>query len=108
VNRTPAEAAGQTAKEIAMSRLESSRFDSLSDSGVHVLEPKDRVLLDACVDAQLETEAEAHRRFLKIARELPPVRLEKVLRIRNLIANGEYLSEERLQRTVDRLIQALR
>lgn len=94
-----------------MSRFESSRFDSLSDSGVHVLEPKDRALLDACADATLreqETEAEAHRRFLKIARELPPVRLEKVLRIRNLIARGEYMTEERLQNTVSRLLDSLR
>lgn len=91
-----------------MSRFESNRFDSLSDSGVHVLEPKDRALLDACTDNHEETEAEAHRRFLKIARELPPVRLEKVMRIRNLIARGEYLTEERLQNTVDRLIQAMR
>lgn len=93
-----------------MSRFESSRFDSLSDSGVHVLEPKDRALLDACADTlrETETEAEAHRRFLKIARELPPVRLEKVLRIRNLIARGEYLTEDRLQNTVNRLLDSLR
>ena len=93
-----------------MSRFESSRFDSLSDSGVHVLEPKDRALLDACADAldAEETEAEAHRRFLKIARELPPVRLEKVMRIRNLIARGEYMTEERLQKTVTNLLNAMK
>ena len=93
-----------------MSRFESSRFDSLSDSGVHVLEPKDRALLDACADAldAEETEAEAHRRFLKIARELPPVRLEKVMRIRNLIARGEYMTEERLQNTVTNLLNAMK
>ncbi|MBL4845589.1 MAG: hypothetical protein JKY65_08695 [Planctomycetes bacterium] len=71
------------------------------------MEPKDRALLDACADAQEETDAEAHSRFLKIARELPPVRLEKVMRIRNLIARGEYLTEARLKTTVDRLIQAM-
>tara|TARA_R110002072_G_scaffold1264_3_gene10299 strand:- start:351 stop:641 length:291 start_codon:yes stop_codon:yes gene_type:complete len=95
--------------EFAMSRFESSRFDSLSDSGVHVLDPKDRAMLDAAAaETTEETEAEAHRRFLKIARELPPVRLEKVMRIRNLIARGEYLTEERLQNTVDRLLQSMR
>lgn len=66
-------------------------------------------MLDAAAaETTEETEAEAHRRFLKIARELPPVRLEKVMRIRNLIARGEYLTEERLQNTVDRLIQSMR
>lgn len=90
--------------------FDSNRFDSLSDSGVHVLEPEERRLLDACanaVDAE-EAEAVAHRRFLKIARELPPVRLEKVMRIRNMIAQGEYCTEERLQATVERLLESLR
>jgi hypothetical protein len=93
-----------------MSRFESSRFDSLSDSGVHVLEPEERRLLGACADAveAEEAEAVAHRRFLKIARELPPVRLEKVMQIRNLIANGEYVTEERLKGTVERLLESLR
>ncbi|MGE0712753.1 MAG: hypothetical protein AB7N76_11220 [Planctomycetota bacterium] len=91
-------------------RFESNRFDSLSDSGVHVLEPEERRLLNACADAveAEEAEAAAHRRFLAIARELPPVRLEKVMQIRNLIAKGEYITEERLQGTIDRLLQALK
>lgn len=95
-----------------MSRFENNNgFDSLSDSGVHVLDPEERRLLNACanaVDSDEETEAQAHRRFLKIARELPPVRLEKVMKIRNMIARGEYITEERLQATVDRLVRALR
>ncbi len=84
-------------------------YRSSSESGVFLLDPEDRALLRACADAcsREEEEAEAHRRFLKIARELPAVRLEKVMQIRRMIANGDYVTEEKLQATVDRLLQAL-
>ena len=55
-----------------------------------------------------ETEDEAHKRFLKIARELPTVRLQKVMAIRRMIAGGTYITDEKLQATVDRLLEALR
>ncbi len=92
-----------------MARFESNRFKSSSESGVFLLDPEDRALLAACNDAcaREEEEAEAHRRFLKIARELPAVRLEKVMQIRRLIASGDYVTEEKLQATVDRLLAAL-
>ena len=87
-----------------------------SDSGVFLLDPEDRALLKACREACRKQEGtEAHtreagityRRFLKIARELPAVRLEKVMRIRRMIAKGNYITEEKLQATVDRLLEAL-
>lgn len=82
---------------------------SSSDSGVFLLDPEDRALLRACADActREEKEAEAHRRFLKLARELPAVRLQKVMAIRRMIASGDYVTEEKLQATVDRLLSAL-
>jgi hypothetical protein len=91
--------------------FESNRFDlSKSDSGVFVLDPEDRALYRACREAlsREEAEDEAHRRFLKIARELPAVRLKKVMEIRRQIADGSYITEDKLQATVDRLLDALR
>ena len=87
-------------------------FDSSSksDSGVFLLDPEDRALFKACHEASKaeEAEDEAHRRFLKIAREMPAVRLEKVMQIRRMIANGTYITDEKLQATVDRLLNTLR
>ena len=54
-----------------------------------------------------ETEAEAHQRFLKSARELPPVRLEKVLNLRRQIAEGTYVTEDKVQATIDRILESL-
>ena len=88
----------------------SNRF-GMSDSGVFVLDPKDRALLNACREAMAqtdETENEAHRRFLKIARELPTVRLKRVMEIRRKIADGTYLTDEKIEGTVDRLLERLR
>jgi len=92
-----------------MASFDTNEFASKSDSGVFVLDPADRALLRACADAATreEDEAEAHRRFLKIARELPAVRLEKVMQIRRMIANGTYVTEEKLQATIGRLVKSL-
>ena len=81
-----------------------------SDSGVFVLDPEDRALLRACAEASQDDAGEllAHKRFLKVARDLPPVRLEKVMKIRKLIADDEYLSPEKLQGAIDRLLEVLR
>jgi hypothetical protein len=80
-----------------------------SDSGVFLLDPQERALLRACADKQAreDEEAEAHRRFLEIARDLPPVRLEKVLAIRRQIAEGSYLTKDKLESTIDRLLERL-
>ncbi len=85
-----------------------NRF-SKSDSGTFLLDPEDRALFRACKDAlqQEENEDEAHKRFLKIARDLPAVRLQKVMRIRRMIAGGTYVTDEKLQATVARLLEAL-
>jgi anti-sigma28 factor (negative regulator of flagellin synthesis) len=93
-----------------MSEFSNDRFN-MSDSGVFLLDPKDRALLSACREAMNqddETEDEAHRRFLKIARELPTVRLQKVMEIRRKIAEGTYITDEKIQGTVDRLLDGLR
>lgn len=94
-----------------MASSETNRFASSSDSGVFLLDPADRKLLKACADAwqrEEDAEAEAHRRFLKIARDLPAVRLERVMEIRRRIADGTYVTEEKLNATIDRLLSALR
>ena len=83
---------------------------SNSDSGTFLLDPADRALLSACHEANTKAEAEdeAHRRFLKLARDLPAIRLKKVLKIRRMIADGTFMTEERLQETVDRLLASMR
>lgn len=79
-----------------------------SDSGTFLLDPEEQALLKACADRwSQDEELEVHRRFLKIARELPAVRLEKVLKIRKQIADGTYLTDDKLQATVDRVLEAL-
>jgi len=87
------------------------RFDGFdgTDSGVFLLDPKERELLRACAEKQAreDDEADAHRRFLEAARELPAVRLEKVLRLRREIAEGSYVTKAKLERTVDRLLDTL-
>jgi hypothetical protein len=89
-----------------MSEFRGQFSSDKSDSGVFLLEPADRALLGACHDALSanETEDEAHRRFLKIARELPNVRLQKVMEIRRKIASGDYVTDDKLQATVERLL----
>ena len=93
-----------------MSSTNYNRFESPSDSGVHVLDPEEMALIGACADAaRREAEEElAHRRFLRIARDLPAVRLQKVMEIRKQIAAGTYATEGKLKATVDRLLEVLR
>ena len=93
-----------------MSSQSINQFGSPSDSGVHVLEPEDQAFFEACKDAALreKEEAAAHRRFLQIARELPAVRLQKVMELRKQIAAGTYATEGKLKATVDRLLEVLR
>lgn len=93
------------------SRFESNLFDaSSSDSGVFLLDPKDRAMLEAAASGLNDEIGEEvlHGRFLEIARKLPKVRLEKVMKIREEIAAGTYVTEEKLQATVARLVAALR
>jgi len=92
-----------------MSDYESNRYNPLSESGVFLLDPEERALLNKCADAygEQEHEVDAHRRFLKIARELPAVRLQKVMEIRRQIARGEYLTSDKLQGTISRLLEAM-
>ena len=93
-----------------MSSTNYNRFESPSDSGVYVLDPEERALIEACADntRREAEEATAHRRFLRIARDLPAVRLQKVMEIRKQIAAGTYATEGKLKATVDRLLGVLR
>lgn len=89
-----------------------NRMDSMfssSDSGVFMLDPKERALIEAAAEGLEESdEATAHARFLEIARQLPKVRLDKVMAIREQIAAGTYVTEEKMNATVDALLRALR
>lgn len=80
-----------------------------SDSGLFLLDPEERALLRACAEEaeRRDKEEESHQQFLKLARELPAVRLEKVLRIRRMIADGTYVTSERLNAAAARLTEAL-
>lgn len=93
-----------------MSSTNYNRFESPSDSGVYVLDSEERALIEACADntRREAEEATAHRRFLRIARDLPAVRLQKVMEIRKQIAAGTYATEGKLKATVDRLLEVLR
>ena len=90
-----------------------SNFSSFSlgssDSGTFLLDPEERALLRAYAErsAREEDEAEAHRHFLRAARELPAVRLEKVLRLRRQIAEGTYDLADRMEETAQRMLQRL-
>lgn len=76
------------------------RFDG-DESGVFVLDPR-----DARVDGDAgKSEARA---WLKRLRELPPVRLAKVLKVREEIAKGSYETEEKWRVAIDRLLEELR
>lgn len=93
------------------SRFESNLFSaSSSDSGVFMLDPKERAMIEAAA-AGLDDDADEevlHGRFLELARKLPKVRLDKVMKLREEIAAGTYVTEEKLQATVDRLLSSLR
>jgi hypothetical protein len=86
------------------------RFESLSssDSGVFMLDPEERRLLEAAAAGIVEDEPCAHARFLEAARRLPRVRLDKVMKVREEIAAGTYVTQEKLEATVARLLAALR
>jgi hypothetical protein len=74
-----------------------NRFDG-DESGVFVLDPR-----EARAD-----EIETARDWLKKLRELPEVRLAKVLKVREEIAKGTYETEEKWRIAVDRLLEELR
>jgi hypothetical protein len=83
------------------------RFDG-DESGVFVLDPREaRVGGDAGRDDVNRDQTEA-RAWLKKLRELPPVRLAKVLKVREEIAKGTYESEEKWRIAIDRLLEELR
>ncbi|MCO5166170.1 MAG: flagellar biosynthesis anti-sigma factor FlgM [Planctomycetes bacterium] len=74
-----------------------------------LLDPKDRALIEAAAAGLDDVDEEVlHGRFLEVARRLPKVRLEKVMKLREEIAAGTYVTEEKLQATVDRLLAAFR
>ena len=89
-------------------RMDSMFSASSSDSGVFLLDPKERALIEAAAEGLDADEGTAHARFLEIARKLPKVRLDKVMAIREQIAAGTYCTEEKLNATVDALLRALR
>lgn len=95
---------------MATNRFESNLFSaSSSDSGVFMLDPKDRAMIDAAAEGlDADTDEVMHAKFLEAARRLPKVRLEKVMKIREEIAAGTYVNEEKLNATVDRLLNAMR
>lgn len=94
------------AKRFESGRFESGRFElNPSDSGVFMLDPEVHGLLAGDDPAaQVDTEA----RFLEIARRLPKVRLDKVMKIRDEIAAGTYVTEEKMQATVERILRVMR
>ena len=84
-------------------RFESGQFEfKPSDSGVFMLDPE---LFNASDEVH---EVDAQARLLDMARRLPKVRLDKVMKIRDEIAAGTYLTEEKMQATVDRITRTLR
>jgi hypothetical protein len=82
-------------------------FDLTSDSGVFMLDPAEREMLGALADQATE-EVDQNARFLELARSLPKVRLDKVMKVREEIAAGTYMTDEKLQATVDRFLRAAR
>jgi hypothetical protein len=90
-------------------RMDSMFSASSSDSGVFLLDPKERALIEAAAEGLEDAdEGTAHSRFLEIARQLPKVRLDKVMAIREQIAAGTYVTDEKMNATVDALLRALR
>jgi hypothetical protein len=51
--------------------------------------------------------AAENRPFVEIVRKLPPVRQDKVRRMRSLIARGKLATPERLEETARRLLKEL-
>jgi hypothetical protein len=78
-----------------------NRFSG-DESGVYVLDQRSESGegLDAF-------ESDPTRVWLRKLRDLPPVRLAKVLRVRDEIARGTYETEERWRIAIDRLMEEL-
>lgn len=82
-------------------------FDLTSDSGVFMLDPAEREMLGQLADKATE-EVDQNARFLDLARSLPKVRLDKVMKVREEIAAGTYVTDEKISATVDRFLRAVR
>ena len=65
-------------------------FDLNSDSGVFMLDPAQRELLGNLADQATEdaSAVDQNARFLELARSLPTVRLDQVMKVRDEIAAG--------------------
>lgn len=85
-------------------------FDLTSDSGVFMLDPAERELLGSLADKATQDAAavDENARLLDIARSLPKVRLDKVMKVRDEIAAGTYITDEKIQATVDRFLRNVR
>lgn len=85
-------------------------FDLTNDSGVFMLDPADRERLGALADEATggADVVDQNARLLERARALPAVRLDKVMKVREEIAAGTYITDEKLQATVDRFLRAAR
>ena len=77
-----------------MNRLSNQDMSS-NESGVFCMEPE-RALSD-----------EQHRKWLKQLRDMPEVRLEKIMKIREQIAKGTYETAAKWQIALDRLMHDL-
>jgi hypothetical protein len=79
-------------RQTAMNRLDFSN----SDSGVFCMERKAET-----------TNLEQHRKWLKQLRDMPEVRLKKIMKIRAEIAKGTYETEAKWRIALDRLREDL-
>jgi hypothetical protein len=83
-------------------------FDG-DESGVFLMERRvgDESGEFGYLNSEGKRDAEA-RAWLKKLRDLPPVRLAKVLKIREQIAKGSYETPERWNVAIDRLLEEIR
>ena len=75
-----------------------------------MLDPAERETLGALASEATEgaSAVDQHARFLELARALPKVRLDKVMKLRGEIDAGTYITDEKVQATVDRFLRAVR
>lgn len=69
-----------------------NRMSNCADSGIFLMEP----------------ESEEARKWLKQLRDMPDVRLKKIMKIRAEIAKGTYETAAKWRVALDRLLEELR
>ena len=79
-----------------MKRFEMDVNSDNSSSGVFCMEPKKK-----------EVTTDQHRRWMKQLREMPEVRLKKIMKIRAEIAKGTYETEAKWRVALERLLEDL-